>query len=428
MGRTIQPSPISYAPFFNGVPVLATLGDSRLAQGFLTQSGFNNNRALGANWLPALLGGRVRLPFANGFAVSGAKYADILATQISALRAAQAAGAGITHVILLCGTNDFGVTAQATIKAQCAQVWAIMKSMNIQIVQLADLPRSLASWTIAQQNERNEFNQWLKDYAAVNRVALVDPSYLIADPANANGDPLSGQYQSDGIHPAVIGAYQIGLALQTYFNTIALPGYYRPMLRGDVYDATNNPRGNLLPNGGIFSGTGGVNLGTGASGTVADGWRNRVVSGATFTSVASLVARTPTTDYGTGWWQQCVVTATTAGILRVDLPTAITGQAVGDIVWGEVDLNITNASKLLYSQLNVFDFGGASALGAEAFKDPGMAGLYMPSTYNVRLVTAPFQITTGNTDIPFRIELSFDAGGGATVQIGAASLRKVIAQ
>ena len=405
-------------------PILAALGDSLFAQGFTSSADFTNNRPLGPCWGPALLGQRIRLPYANNFAVSGQKWADVVATQIPALLAAQAAGAGITHAIIHCGFNDFNVTAQATVKTQTAAAWALLKNAGLQVIQTICLPRTVASWSATYMKLRDDYNQWLRDYAAANGVVLLDPFGAIADPANANGDPLAVAVQSDGIHPAQLGAYPVGVAIQRYFNQFPLPDFARPTSRGDVYDATSNPRGNLITNG-LMSGTGGTNTGTGASGSVADNWLNRVLSG-TLTAVGSLVARTD--PEAAGWWQQVVLSATTAASYRLSPDAAISGQVAGDIVIGEVDINVTGATKLLYAQLNVFDNGGASGEGSIAFKDPGLPGLYMPAAYQVRVRTEPFRITTGNVDVPFRIELGFDAGGGATIQVGAASLRKVIAQ
>lgn len=413
---------------FTNLPILATLGDSRLAQGFTAAGNFQNSIPLGANWLPALMAQRVKLPYANSFAVSGAKYADIIATQLPLLVAAQAAGAGITHCVVLCGTNDFNVTAQATIKTQAAAVWTALRNLNIKPVHVIDLPRMVASWTSTHMKLRDEFNQWLRDYAGINGVALIDPFAQIADPANANGDPLSGYYQSDGIHPAPLTGYQVGLALKRYFDSVPLPYFSRPSSRGDLYDAANNVRGNLLVDAGLFAGgTGGTSNGTGASGTVATGWQNRVISG-TMTAVGSIVARTD--EGAVGNWQQTTITVTTAGVHRLELDAGLTGFAAGDVLVGEVDVKVASAVKLLYAQLNTFDADGTGATvkGSIAFKNPGLAGLYMPSDYQVRLRTEPFTLGTGITNLPFRLEAGFENGGSAVISYGAASLRKVVAQ
>lgn len=408
------------------MPLLGTLGDSRIAQGFTSPGGANTLPHGAASWVEGLTNGRVRLPWANSQAVSGAKFSDILATQLPLLLALNPRP---THCIVLCGTNDIaGSVAQATIKANALAVWNALKAAGIRPVQMADLPRTVASWTATNLLQQQDLNQWFRTYAGVNGAAFVDPSATIADPASANGDPLTAYAQSDGIHPTSLAAYQCGLALQGYFNQVPLPYHLRPVSRGDAYDATNSPRGNQLPNGGLFSGTGGSNTSTAgtASGTVADGWNNRILSGAATTAVASLVARSDAG--GVGWWQQVVYTATNAMTTRIEPISNLAAGVAGETYVGEIDVNVTGSSKLLYLNLNCFDVGGASGFVGIAHKNPGIAAMYLPAAYSIRLVTPPFLLTAGTTRQAFRIEAAFDAGGAATVQIGAATLRKVVAQ
>lgn len=409
-------------------PVLATLGDSRPAGGFTSASGFLNKVPVGAaSWIEPISGGRVSLPSANNCAVSGAKFSDVLATQLPNLLALTNRP---THAIILAGTNDIaGGVAQVMIKTNILAIWEVLRAARIQAVQICDLPRTNASWSTANQQASQELNAWMRTYGPANGAVIIDPAPLIADPANSNGDPLTGYYQSDGIHPAARAAYQVGLALwQQYFSLLPLAGYSRPATLADAYNSTNNPRGNLLPSAGLFTGTGGSSNGTGASGTVATGWQNRVISG-TMTAVA--VSPAARADIGgAGNWQEIGISVTSAGVYRLEPSATITGQSAGDTVVGEIDLSWTGAANMLYCQLNVFDIGGASGNGAIAFKNPGLSTLYLPASSGgtIRLITDPFVITTGNTGIAFRTEAGFDNSGTCTLKAGQASLRKVIAQ
>lgn len=411
----VQPPPL---------PLVATLGDSRIAQGFTSGSGFTNTRPHGAaNWLEVLMNGRVRLPWAYNQAVSGAIFSDVLRAQLPLVLALNPKP---THAVILAGTNDVanGVP-QATIKQQVAALWNELRGYGVIPLHLVDLPRTVASWTATDLLLQQDFNNWLRTYGSQYGATIIDPTAGIADPNNSNGDPLTNYAQSDGIHPTSLSAYQCGLALQTYFNQFPIPYHLRPVSRGDSFDATSNPRGNNVPNGGLFSGTGGSNSGAGASGTVADSWLNRTISG-TLTAVASLVSRADTG--GVGWWQQVVVSAVTgASVYRLQTNSNITtGLNIGDTFVAEVDVTVASANNMKYLQLNVFDTGG-SFVGGCGFKDPGIASMYLPTAWSGRIVTPPFTIAT-TAGITFRLEAGFDTGTGATIQAGGASLRKVLPQ
>ena len=53
---------------------------------------------------------------------------------------------------------------------------------------------------------------------------------------------------TDGLHPSVGGAFLYALAEYNVIKNWAFPNVYMPNSQSDVYNASNNPAGNLLGN------------------------------------------------------------------------------------------------------------------------------------------------------------------------------------
>lgn len=411
-------------PLVTQQPVLAAVGDSRIALGRTASasSGYELRTDGATNWIEPLMQGRVRHPASHYLAVSGSGYADangVLTLQIPQLAALSPRP---THVAILSGTNDIGnAVPLATIKANILLAWAQIRSLGMIPVQILDLPRTVASWTANMAKQRLDLNNWIAANAPLSGAYYIDGNQSYVDPANANGDPLTGYNMPDGIHPTSKGAYQVGLALKKYFDTIALPNIVRPSSQLDVYDATLNPRGNGILLGGTMSGSTGTNSGVGASGTVASNFQNRVLTGTATAVSTSGVART---DGGAGYWDQVVIAATTLSTFRFTHTGTAANATVGDMVYGAVDLVITCAS-LDFLSLLVLTNGGTG--NSSAFKTTSTFPMPDMTIVAIRLITPPFVLGAGTTDILFRIDSQIEAGGSATILIGGAEIRKVIA-
>lgn len=93
------------------------------------------------------------------------------------------------------------------------------------------------------------FNVAIRAYCAANdRAYLWDPWDDLVDPGGAKAwSPLTGMLRSDGVHPAVLGAYKSGKRLAELLATIVSPGLWFDDLPGD----------NLALNGDM-KGTGGT--------------------------------------------------------------------------------------------------------------------------------------------------------------------------
>lgn len=212
----------------------------------------------------------------------------------------------------------------------------------------------------------------------------------------------------------------------------------------DVYDATYNPRGNLLAVG-LMTGTGGANSGTGASGTGPTGWTNQVVSG---TMTAAISKESPRSDGLLGDRAQVAISSVTVpGVHRL-APTGgistLTNFAAGDQIVCEVDLEITALSGTVdYVHLYAFDYDGSNiGSSSVAMKNTFSTGLNpmpaLPLLTNTgsgnlfaslkgRLRTSPVIIGQGitSTTLHFRIETGLAAGAACTHKVGDATARKV---
>jgi hypothetical protein len=433
LAGTSQP-PFFYAP--PAMPLVAVLGDSRPHQELnqtVAPSGLVNfvtSPHGSVAWLEPLTQGRVRVPWNYNFAIAGTGTTEILATQIPQLLALSPRP---THAVINTITNDLtGALGVATIKANLLLIWQTIRASKIQPVMMLDLPRTVASWSATNLQQSCELNQWIRDYGPGLGVVVIDPISVLADPNNSNGDPLTG-YTYDSIHPVPVASYQIGLLLAAYFNTLPGPSVRRIGSRGGVYNAANNQRGNLI-SAGMMQGAAGTNTpGAGtATGTVATGWNNRVISG-TGVSTASVVARA---DGGPGNWQQLVLTDSSGGSLfRLSLitpPVPADGYATGDVVHAEVDLVVSAASGLTGCRLDCFDINTGVVIqqNARAFEFVFLVATYwpLPPAYTVRLRTPDFTVTTGSANLIFRVEPQLASGGSATVKVGDAEIRKTIVQ
>jgi lysophospholipase L1-like esterase len=110
-------------------------------------------------------------------------------------------------VLILAGTNDIaGNTGPSTpqmIEDNFAAMAAIARQNNIKVILASILPAAAYPWKpgIDPVPTIRELNQWLRDYANVQRLTYVDYYSAMATPNGAMKPGLS----SDGVHPTAQG-------------------------------------------------------------------------------------------------------------------------------------------------------------------------------------------------------------------------------
>lgn len=409
--------------------IIGIIGDSRAAQSYVS-SGVAPSSTLRSppfgpvGWACFLSQGRIRSGSSYNRAVSGSLVSDLMGQ----LERLMAVTPRCTHVFILTGTNTFvadGKGDQAW--AQLSAVLTAIRTNGMQAIVCLDLPRTAdASWTAARYRNSWYYNQLVRRFAVQQGAQVIDAARYIADPASSTGNPLPN-YTYDGIHPATNAAYFIGKELNdavlSRLLTPALPGFTS---RADTFDATNNPLGNCTPFG-LFTGTSGRNVSSAgaASGSVADGWHNRTLTG-TGTADASLVARTDKS----GNWQQVVYTSGSGvSTYRFGIDSALLRgsdyPSSGSLVL-ECDLDVSSGSGIEEMGIAIHNFDGASTLlqGSQAFGSTMIASTYypMPSAFSGRVRTDVLPINESAPQLLIRFECRINTGA-ATVRIGNLELR-----
>lgn len=204
------------------------------------------------------------------------------------------------------GTNDVaqGRTLAQMIADKTDQI-ALLRRLAPNIELNTITPRS-SGMDAALRRILHGYNTWLTGLR-ITGVRVCNTYAVIVDPDSATGDPASTTTE-DGLHLAIRGSEMIGE--QGYLDTIDLfsvDSTTGMSAQDDTYDATSNPYGNQLVNGGTFTGSGGNVAGSGMSGTLGSGWIVERESGANITVVCSKVARP---DGRPGFLQRLVVANT----------------------------------------------------------------------------------------------------------------------
>lgn len=144
----------------------------------------------------------------------------------------------------------------ATTRANIIRFCQGHRAVGKQVVMLPAGPTTNASATYQLLKAR--YNNFILRAlpALVPGVMTVNANSMLVSYGDANGHPVGGgggwsdatAYTRDGVHARARYAYAQGKALAELFNLIypgSGPLSFDPR---DVYDATNNPGGNVLPN------------------------------------------------------------------------------------------------------------------------------------------------------------------------------------
>jgi lysophospholipase L1-like esterase len=125
---------------------------------------------------------------------------------------------GVRDVVLFMGTNDIrrGATAANLISGMTMLAERI-KARGIRVIGATIIPRhnraavgDNSGWTPEKTRIRNEVNTWIRTTAPFD--AVIDFSQVVRDPADP--DRILPAFDcGDGIHPSVLGYYEMGRAV-----------------------------------------------------------------------------------------------------------------------------------------------------------------------------------------------------------------------
>ena len=324
-------------------PKMAFFGDSITAASTAQDTDIATyNFNLGPqSWIEVLTHQRIRTDKSLNFGISGNT-----STQMRA-RVDEVAGCDADIMWVLAGANDpsDGVTSEEVelFAENMTYIYQRLLNSGKIVIAIPTLNRSLLNpasdntaatiqgmqrWVVAQQHRgyRNFY--------------VVDPNFNWTDPTSTTSAPKT-YYDYDGLHPRGLGMYWICRPVADLLNQLFPMPYAQPMVSvRDVYNATYNPYGNLLP-AGLLAGS---NVNTGSGGpTFTGNWADNLTilgsagTGGTITGLTVDGSKTTMLDGAIA--QQVVISGTGTGsgaspgsgiILRESVSSPGTKVAAGD--------------------------------------------------------------------------------------------------
>lgn len=280
----------------------AVYGDSRTEQCHYTD-GTGSIEVRGyVYWLELISGGRFRCNVANNFGVAGNTTALALA-RINAVLADQS-----PLVIVRLGTNDIGGNLPAeTPISNLTTIVQTLRAAGKLVILVNEQPRNF-DMTAYKRQQLFKLRRWIStQHNPAGGVYVADPYGRLADRIDANGSPVAA-YFSDGLHENATGARLIAESI--YYGAMErLYPVNDPLSynNNDVFDAVENPFGNLILNG-QMAGTGGT-AGTGITNSagIADNWAMSRGSAASPWTITTTKYIDPVDGFP---WQQIVVSGT----------------------------------------------------------------------------------------------------------------------
>jgi lysophospholipase L1-like esterase len=446
------------SPIAGGAPTRATLGagpigivnaktwacfgDSFCAQADQANTGtgtcpFNTtncfsyaNGAASATWLKWYTGDRLSRPAGTAnFGVTGQTTAQLQA-RIGAVLAGH-----YDIIVMKVGYNDIaaGVSC-ASIMSNLTAMWTQLLNVGSVVIQDGQIPspNHTATKIKVAQCVNAQSAAWAQQ-AGHQGFYFVNLDPVVSDPTQASWTALTGYLGSDGIHPTLLGASQIAWADAQVINQLVPPLNKPTYTASDVYDATNNPSGNALPNG-VLAGSGGT-INAGCAGTVANSTSLTCGSsgGATVTGSQETINGLPaqvvtiTGTYSSGASPYITVQQNVASPSIFGVGDTI--QARGWLRVGNNGSAITNIAAL-FIQLGTtesgtnFNYSSGSGDNVKPFPTAGYAsGGFVPISSPCRTLTAvpTAALTAVLIDL---VDTGSPISAAATVEIAGLELRK----
>lgn len=333
-------------------------------------------------------------------------------------------------VVIDAGTNDMATLAKEAIHAARVELAHYYLAAGISVIMLPILARGTGSWAAGSAERKKAAwvnNQTIQFCKATPDCYYFDWNAYWVDFTNANGEPKAG-FSPDFIHFQCPGGVSVGEGFANFAAKLLPEAFPRVWSADDLFDATHNPSGNLLPNP-FCAGTGGAN-GTGSSGSVSSSMRVERSTGD-----ATVVCSKETRADGRGDYQVLTCTpGATDSLIYFRTNSADTTHTYPAGTWVqascECEIGPANGWQGVSLYLKDNGIGGLIAYDLEPF-DPGSGYVKLPMRQlNGMLVTPPIQLVNASPSLRWRVELRVGStGGGASgnhvVKLGAVELRQV---
>jgi len=345
------------------------------------------------------------------------------------------------EVLVLIGTNDIAAgRSYATITGLLQTVYETFMAAGIRVTTPGILPRGDASYQLRIRG----LNRWIERYAEgkpLMRYIEVYPAmvstltYPTASPFDVDTtlfNTVGGNY----IHPSRKGSFVLASAIAANMKDGKTRTRWESPFH--LYDATNNPSGNLLTNpqmlvGSARTGTvAGANIvsGTGSlSGTPPDDWSLWNPAGSASAATSSIVTRASVdaTDKTPGNYWRVAISA--SGFLRAFHSLALANFAPGDVISGLADFYVDNPS--LMTRFDVcLEFNGADRVSFGLVSGDSLSSSTSPMRFTAALprftVPASWAWTgLGGNPSLVRFFVNMNAAAGCNVYIGNVRVSKV---
>jgi lysophospholipase L1-like esterase len=318
--------------------------------------------------------------------------------------------------VLHVGTNDIGTDVPtATIINNYRQILSILTANKIKVVVCSVIPYGPAYvlLTVARNVARNAVNDFLRNYCRDNSgLVFVDAFGAMIDPASATG-AARADYTRDLLHPSPLGARAIGAAMVTALDSFVVKNRGLVSALSDTfdYDATalnrvSNP---------LFTG----------AGPVATSWNVSALGGATSTNTT--VARSD----GIGQNQNMViVSGANNDAYSVRTGSISSRFTAGDAVYGEVAVSVSSATNLKGVRLLATHTANSVPFVWTAMSNQASTAAQYDQADWAGVIRTPVYVVPSGTPLTgsiLTLDCIFGGVGGATVQVGRASWRRVIA-
>jgi hypothetical protein len=340
-------------------------------------------------------------------------------------------------VLLDVGTNDLNPsdTALASMQAEYGAILDALTAAGKIVLCMPIVPRGTwasysAGQKLAAQRKGEQFNRWLFTASAARQnVYVVDCLDVFTDytsttdlvPPGLTAGPTS--HTSDGLHPASRGGFALGQRIANIIDLIfpSYPRLWNPY--AGMYDATDNPNGNMLLSP-TMAGTAGF-AGTGVTGSVASSWAVARLNGHTnITAVASKIVKV--LDNGISLpGQQLVITNPGAAMESISFYQEVTrgsqwvagtSQLRGML---DVEFDAGSAEGLNGIQFNISDMNGGTVLmlaGAPVISNGALTAPLLPNrAWSGRLRSPACQ--TQATDTKCRLEARISVAPSQVVTV-----------
>lgn len=373
----------------------------------------NVNSAGIMGWTNALLGGA--FSDITCYAVSGAKTLE----WVAGMSQFEGKYSDITHIML--STNDvFTLVDVGMAISNLETIIQSRQAIGSTVVVGCLLPAGTRNAAATQAAV--EYNRQVRAMALrLNFDAWDAWEYVGAAGGTGNYEANMSQ---DQLHPTSLGAYRIAK------NKIVpiMQKYVQPAARlfaGALFDATNNPYGNLLANGQL-KGTAGTANATGISGQAPDNWT--VIREGSATPALTVVSTAPDSAGSTSrtdgrlgkYWTLAINNSTGAqGEAARALASTTTGFAAGDYVVLEGEFQISGTG-IQAVEAMIITSGGTQRASFAVRGDYASAGSAFDlsgDTVPIQFRSVPLLLETGTTSLQVSLYVYMKAGGVATLNV-----------